>query len=111
MKRLKLAFWPLLLLVVSGFVNINLSATDSVHIEAKTLAVSNWVQVNSNGFGNQKSDEVSALEAFSSQLYAGTSNSTDGAQIFRSPDGVTWTPVTDPGFGNSHDTAPPQFWT
>jgi hypothetical protein len=49
----------------------------------------------------------SALEAFNGHLYAATSNSTDGARIFRSQDGVTWTPVTQPGFGNTHDIAPP----
>lgn len=107
MKRMKLAFWPLLLLVLAGYAGDKLSATDSAHIETITQVVSDWTQVNSNGFGNQKIVEVSALEPFGSQLYAGTSNATDGAQIFRSPDGMTWTPVTDPGFGNPHDTAPP----
>lgn len=73
---------------------------------------SNWQQVNSNGFGDPHEQEVSALEAFNSQLYAGTYNMIDplavfdGARIFRSPDGVTWTPVTQPGFQNPHDTAP-----
>jgi len=46
------------------------------------------------------------LEVFNGYLYAGTTNSIDGARIFRSQDGVTWTPVTQPGFGIPHDTAP-----
>jgi len=72
-----------------------------------------WEQVNSDGFGDPQRLEVTALEEFGGYLYAGTYNPIDpeplfdGAQIFRSPDGVTWTPVTQPGFGNSHDTAPP----
>jgi hypothetical protein len=72
-----------------------------------------WEQVNVNGFGDLQTGEVTALEAFNGYLYAGTHNPIDpaplfdGAQIFRSPDGVTWTPVTQPGFGNSHDIAPP----
>ena len=66
-----------------------------------------WQQANSSGFGDPQASEVSALEAFNGYLYAGTSNPTDGARIFRSQDGVTWTPVTQPGFGNPHDTAPP----
>lgn len=107
MNKKKLAFWPLLFLVLAAYAGGKLSATDPGNIKAMPQAVSEWIQVNSNGFGNQKSGEVSALEPFSGQLYAGTSNSIDGAQIFRSPDGVTWTPVTDPGFGNPHDTAPP----
>ena len=75
--------------------------------------VPGWQQVNSNGFGDQQTGEVSALGAFNGYLYAGTHNPVDpsllfdGAQIFRSPDGVTWTPVTQPGFGNPHDTAAP----
>ena len=70
-------------------------------------AVSPWQQVNSNGFGDPQADEVSAVEAFGGYLYAGTSNTTNGARIFRSSDGMTWTAVTAPGFGSSHDTAPP----
>jgi hypothetical protein len=75
--------------------------------------VPDWQQVNSNGFGDPQTGEVTALGAFNGYLYAGTHNPIDpeplfdGAQIFRSPDGVTWTPVTQPGFGNSHDIAPP----
>ena len=66
-----------------------------------------WQQTNANGFGTTNADEVSALAAFGSDLYAGTSNPTDGARIFRSADGATWTPVTEPGFGIAHDIAPP----
>ncbi len=78
-------------------------------------AIPAWQQVNSNGFGDPQAPEVSALEAFNGYLYAGTHNPVnpapgqlyDGAQIFRSPDGSSWTPVTQPGFGNTHDIAPP----
>jgi hypothetical protein len=72
-----------------------------------------WDQVNSNGFGDQDAGEVTALETFNDYLYAGTHNPIDpeplydGAGIFRSPDGVTWTSVILPGFGNTHDIAPP----
>lgn len=65
-----------------------------------------WQQVNGNGFGDRDAGEVSALVAFNGQLYAGTHNPVDGARIFRSPDGVTWSPVTNPGFDNAHDTRP-----
>jgi len=66
-----------------------------------------WEQVNSNGFGDPQASEVSALETFNGQLYAGTNNPTNLARIFRSSDGVMWTPVIEPGFGISHDIAPP----
>jgi hypothetical protein len=66
-----------------------------------------WQQANSNGFGDPDAGEVSALETFNGYLYAGTSNSVDGARIFRSPDGMSWTPVIDPGFGITHDIRPP----
>ena len=68
-----------------------------------------WQQVNSNGFGDRQTGEVSAVEAFNGQLYAGISNAIGGARIFRSPDGTTWTPVTQPGFGISHDIMPPSI--
>ncbi|MAT98801.1 MAG: hypothetical protein CL608_16785 [Anaerolineaceae bacterium] len=108
MNRIKLTIWPMLFLILVGFADVKLFARDHAHnIEAMTQAVSSWIQVNNNGFGNQQTEEVSALEAFNNHLYAGTSNLIDGAQIFRSTDGVTWTAVTDPGFGSAHDTAPP----
>jgi len=75
--------------------------------------VPTWEQVNSNGFGDPQTSEVTSLEAFNGYLYAGTHNLVDpeplfdGAQIFRSQDGVTWSAVTQPGFGIAHDIAPP----
>jgi len=76
-------------------------------------AVPDWEQVNTNGFVGPQADEVTALEAFDGYLYAGNHNPIDpeplfdGAQIFRSPDGVNWTAVTQPGFGTAHDNAAP----
>jgi len=75
--------------------------------------VPTWQQANTSGFGDPLELEVSALEAFNGYLYAGTYNVIDplvlfdGARIYRSPDGATWSPVTQPGFQNPHDTAPP----
>jgi hypothetical protein len=77
------------------------------NMQELTPQVLDWLQVNANGFGDPDAVEVSALSTFNGQLYAGTSNSIDGARIFRSPDGVNWTPVTDPGFGITHDIRPP----
>src|SRR5574342_727102 len=81
-------------------------STNSASLQgiAQAIPIPGWQQVNTNGFGDPKELEVPALEAFNGYLYAGTYNLIeplvifDGARIFRSPDGVTWTPVTQPGF-------------
>lgn len=76
-------------------------------LAAKAIQQAMWEQVNISGFGNLQTNQVSALEMFGETLYAGTSNATDGARIFRWQDGETWIPVSDAGFGIPHDTAPP----
>ena len=112
MEREKLAMSALVILLVAGGVGVSASVPDassapSHGVQELAKEVPGWQQVNSNGFGVQQAGEVSAVQVFNGYLYAGTSNATDGARIFRSQDGVTWTPVTQPGFGISHDTAPP----
>jgi hypothetical protein len=112
MAHKKLASGVLVILLVAG-VSASARYASSAYGQALAQEVPGWQQVNSNGFGDQQTGEVSALEAFNGHLYAGTHNPIDpaplydGAQIFRSPDGVTWTPVTQPGFGITHDIAPP----
>jgi hypothetical protein len=61
--------------------------------------VPDWQQVNLNGFGERYASGVTALEAFNGQLYAGASNWETGGQIYRADDGLTWSAVTQPGFG------------
>ena len=96
--------------VVSGAPNTDILVAPEL---AQAIPIIGWQQANLNGFGDPKEQEVSALESFNGYLYAGTYNIVeplvlfDGARIFRSPDGVTWTPVTQPGFQNPHDSAPP----
>jgi hypothetical protein len=85
----------------------------SVQEVVQVIPIPGWQQVNTNGFGDPKELEVSALESFNGYLYAGTYNVVDplqlfdGARIFRTIDGVTWSPITQPGFQNPHDSAPP----
>ncbi len=91
-------------------------AAPAVQVSAPAV-VPTWQQVNINGFadvGAPGAVEVSAGEAFGGYLYAATYNpidlppsTLDGTQIFRSADGMTWKKVTEPAFGNNHDTAPP----
>ncbi|HSF82571.1 MAG TPA: hypothetical protein VLA49_15150 [Anaerolineales bacterium] len=90
------------------------SSIGSHNVQDFPQVVPAWQQVNTNGYGDPTTDEVTALEAFNGYLYAGTHNPIDpppgplydGAQIFRSADGLNWTPVIEPGFGIAHDIAP-----
>jgi hypothetical protein len=123
MAHNKIAIYTLVITLVASAAGVsacgadagNLPHTDipSVQDIAQALPIPGWQQVNSSGFGDPKELEVSALEAFNGYLYAGTHNVVDpapifdGARIYRSPDGVTWAPVTQPGFQNPHDSAPP----
>ena len=52
-----------------------------------------WERVVENGFGNSNNSVVLTMAAFNDYLYAGTLNSTDGCDIWRTEDGVTWEPV------------------
>jgi sugar lactone lactonase YvrE len=62
--------------------------------------VPNWRQRNINGFGDRTNGVVTTLSAFGGQLYAGTYDwNGTGAQIWRTSDGVVWTPVITNGFG------------
>ena len=117
MEYKKLAIGALVILLVAGVASVSASApgTYSHGVQGIAQEVPAWQQVNSSGFGDPQTGEVAALGAFNGYLYAGTHNPIDpgpipvfdGAQIFRSSDGVAWNPVTQPGFGNYHDTAPP----
>ena len=118
MEPKKFAICVLVILLAAGVTGVSASAPDpsrahSLSLPALAPDVPGWQQVNSNGFGDQDAGEVTALETFNGYLYAGTHNPIDpeplydGAGIFRSPDGVNWTSVIDPGFGNTHDIAPP----
>ncbi len=70
------------------------------------LPSSAWQQANTSGFGDPLTVEISALESFNGYLYAGTTNQTALARVYRSADGVAWTTASQPGFGVPHDTAP-----
>jgi hypothetical protein len=62
-----------------------------------------WQQVNTNGFGDPQTVEVSALERLVAASMRAPPTFLEGARIFRSQDGLTWDPVTQPGFGEPHD--------
>jgi len=58
-----------------------------------------WVQVNTSGFGDPANGAVTNLELFQGQLYASTANWQEGAQVWRSQDGIHWQKMIDKGFG------------
>jgi hypothetical protein len=118
MKYKKLAIGVLVILLASSMIGASAFTPSagrlSPHANPDSAdEVLDWEQANSNGFGDPGELEVSALEAFNGYLYAGTYNPIDpaplydGARIYRSSNGTTWTPVTLPGFGNTHDIATP----
>ena len=118
MEHKKLAIGALVFLLFAGVVSVSASAPDasSAHshgVPGFVEALPAWQQVNSNGFGDPLTGEVTALETFNNYLYAGTHHPVDpallhdGARIFRSPDGVNWTAIGQPGFGVVGDTKPP----
>ncbi|KAA3665064.1 MAG: hypothetical protein DWQ04_02495 [Chloroflexi bacterium] len=60
----------------------------------------NWVQVNSDGFGDADNIWTGGLGEFNDYLYIGTRNDTTGAQLWRSSNGTTWQQVVGDGFGD-----------
>ncbi len=79
--------------------NLYVADHDNHRIQKFAPGVPGWSQVNINGFGYRGNGEVSAMAPFGGQLYAGTTNS-NGAQLWRSSDGITWSAVMTNGFGN-----------
>jgi len=70
-------------------------------IQKYTLGTPNWTQTNLNGFG-QRNNRINSLGTFNNQLYAGAFNfGGNGAQIWRSSDGKSWSAVMSNGFGDS----------
>jgi sugar lactone lactonase YvrE len=62
-----------------------------------------WTRVVSNGLGDATNQAVLTMEVFNGALYAGTYSyigpGLDGADVWRSTDGSTWTAVITNGFG------------
>ena len=83
---------------VSSSGTVYVSDLSRARIRTYTLGVPGWEQANLNGFGNRNAPTVS-LEVFKDQIYAGAGNWNEGARIYRSPDGKTWTEVTTTGEG------------
>lgn len=72
----------------------------------------NWVSVSEMGFGSVYTNTNPAIPdmiEFGGHLYASTAWDGIPGQIWRSPDGTTWTQVVEDGFGNSNNNAITRF--
>jgi hypothetical protein len=105
MKKLAYTF-----LIIGGCFVLLLFSGNVMGTPAKwTNTGPKWIQVNPDGFGDSNNTTAS-LVIFENALYAGTSNSETGAEVWRY-DGEGWTRVdggTPPGnggFGDSYNEA------
>ena len=80
--------------------NVYVADFDNDRIQKFSRGVAGWTQMNFGGFGDRGNGQVSALAAFNSELYAGTTNR-NAAQLWRTTNGTSWSPVMTNGFGNS----------
>ncbi|PKO13449.1 MAG: hypothetical protein CVU39_18765 [Chloroflexi bacterium HGW-Chloroflexi-10] len=85
----------------------NLYVSDVMNYRVQKFApgVPNWQQVNINGFGNQRSNEVTALTVFGDDLYAAMFDFKNGAQLWRQTADNQWSLVVPDGFGERNNTA------
>lgn len=86
--------------------NVYMAERSNHRVQKYALGVPGWRQSNINGFGDPQNRSIFSLGPFGGQLYAGTYNlSGNGAQLWRTGDGVTWTPVMTTGLGNAYNVA------
>jgi hypothetical protein len=72
----------------------------------------NWTPVVLDGFGSTENDGILAMAVFNGLLYVGTSNKSQGLEIWRTADGLQFEPVVGPvpagtpsGFGDARNIA------
>jgi len=104
---------------VNLFSSISLGIDHSIAIQAQDAQSGEWVDLNNtpktlncidpgaepivwDGFGNGNNQSIEALEVFNDNLYAEATNYAEGASIWRTVDGTSWTQVTSPGFDNAY---------
>jgi hypothetical protein len=66
-----------------------------------------WWQPNINGFGDPETTGVSALEVFNGDLYAGAASWADGARVWRTADGGSWSVASEPGCSSAYTNTNP----
>lgn len=87
-------------LLLAGLFVVSLFMASFLVGAEKTFATS-WEQVASAGLeGDPINNAISRLVSFNGYLYASITNPFDGAKVFRSSNGTTWTKVSADGFGD-----------
>jgi hypothetical protein len=81
---------------------IQLAVVGSVHAEDNS-----WTQSGSDGFGNANNSHMHTFAQFKAELYTGTDNEIDGAELYKTSDGKKWTKIVgidsvgmSPGFND-----------
>jgi len=70
---------------------------------------SDWSEVTAaKGFGDPNNRAIMALFVYNQQLFAATTNSVSGMEVWRSIDGQNWQPANEKGFGTSDNRYP--YW-
>jgi len=59
-----------------------------------------WTPVELTGFGDTDNIRIESLVVYQGEIFASTENWVDGCNIYRSKDGIHWTAVNEPGWGN-----------
>lgn len=85
---------------LSAVIMLALALTLALVLAVKAQGTVNWIQVNPDGFDNSQNIGVLSLAPFGGQLYAGTYNIDQGAQLWRTSNGSNWTPMMSGGFGS-----------
>jgi len=67
----------------------------------RAWALQNWIQDNTDGFGDAKNTASYAMSTYNNKLYVGTRNTTTGAEVWQY-DGVSWTQSNTEGFVPRH---------
>ena len=98
---------------------ISLGVDHSIEVQAQDAQSGEWIDLGNtpqmlncinpgaepivwDGFGNGNNQSIESLEVFNDNLYAETTNYTEGASIWRTIDGATWTQMTSPGFDSAY---------
>jgi hypothetical protein len=90
--------WVNALTVFGGALHAGVSPYDSSGARVWRLNGA-WVPVSTPGFGNTNNSWISYVTSCHGYLYAGTQNLVNGAELWRSLDGNTWSPARTGGFG------------
>ncbi len=63
-----------------------------------------WTQSGPDGLGNANNSEFFSLTVFNNELYTGSLNNVDGAELRKTADGNLWTQANVDGFGDANNT-------